>query len=94
MKSLHFDTDQEFTRHYYVHCVNEPATRAFLTAAKLQQLRRYAHYYRIETSPDWLFLYHPGMTVRPEQLPQFLSETATLADVLLSDSPERLQVPA
>jgi hypothetical protein len=86
-KTLKIDCDSEFAAHFFVQCQDEHATRQFLHAGKLPTLCEHARHFHIESSPDWLLIYHPGVTVKIDGVPRFVSETTVVAQALLSSNP-------
>jgi hypothetical protein len=89
---VHFDTDPDFTNAFCIDTADLAGTRTFLNHAKLEYLRLHACPFRIESSPDWLLIYHPGHQVSHAQLQQFAIHTAELASALLADPPAIRQV--
>jgi hypothetical protein len=85
------EIDSEFSKHFLVNCESERDARAFLTPEKLRQLRLQLDNFRIESSPDWLLVYRPGASIKPEKLAEFANAAATIACVLLP--PPRAEVP-
>lgn len=79
-----FDDDHEFTRNFFVHCAAKSEVRDFLTPAKLTYLRKHAAHFHVDGSPDWLFIYRPGVRVEAEHLKEFSEITSAMASVLFS----------
>lgn len=79
-----FNDDHEFAQNYFVHCSAKGEVRDFLTPAKLTYLREHASHFHVECSPDWLFIYRPGVKVETEDLKEFSEITGAMASVLLS----------
>lgn len=82
-KCVHFDTDQEFSRNFYVHCSNDTEAQSFFTADRLCGLRQYAKRFHIESSPDWVLIYQPGRKVSPEHIAEFVENASAIASALL-----------
>lgn len=79
-----FDEDHEFTRNFFVHCAAKGEVRNFLTPAKLTYLREHAAHFHVEGSPDWLWIYRPGVKADADNLKEFSEITSAIASVLLS----------
>jgi len=77
------DHDLGQAKQLFVHCPDERSAHEFLSPAKLDRLRATAQHFRIESSPDWILVYRPGVRVRPEALPAFIEGTSALASGLL-----------
>lgn len=81
------DYDLGQGQQFFVHCADARGTQDFLTPAKMERLRLCAQHFRIESSPDWILVYRPGVRVRPEALPDFIQAAALVASTLLDRSP-------
>jgi hypothetical protein len=77
------------TAPFFVHCADQRRAHEFLTPARLQHLRATARHFRIESSSDWIFVYRPGVRIRPEALPEFLQGTSVIASGLLDGEPRQ-----
>jgi hypothetical protein len=93
-KTLKLECDQHFTAHFYVQCEDEVTTREFLYARKLSVLCEHAKHFHVESSPDWLLIYRPGLTVGFDAVPAFVDEATLVAEALLASSPIPLPASA
>jgi len=57
-------------------------------------LCEHAKHFHIESSPDWLLIYRPGVTVGFDAVPAFVDEATLVAEVLLAVSPMPLPASA
>jgi hypothetical protein len=83
-KVIEFGADREFAKHFSIRCSDQGEVRAFLTPAKVAFLRDHAAHYRVESSPDWLFIYRPGVKVETTHLQEFADVTSAIASAMLS----------
>ena len=86
-KTLKIDCNSDFSAHFFVQCEDEHATRQFLGAGKLPTLCEHGRHFHIESSPDWLLIYRPGVTVKIDSVARFVSEATVVAEALLASSP-------
>jgi hypothetical protein len=92
-KDAHREFDPRFASEFFVFS-SDPGLQGFVTPHKMDELLRHAHDYHIETSPDWLLVYRPGVKVPAKRLGQFIREACGIAGVLLSAENDRAHVPA
>ncbi len=71
-------------KHFFVRYSDQGEVRAFFTPAKVAFLRDHAAHYRVESSPDWLFIYRPGVKVETAHLQEFVDVTSAIASAMLS----------
>jgi hypothetical protein len=93
-RTLKIDCNSEFAAHFFVQCDDETSTRNFLHAGKLPTLCEHGRHFHIESSPDWLLIYRPGVTVGIDGVAKFVAETSVVAEVLLTDTPMPLPASA
>jgi hypothetical protein len=86
-KVLKIDCNADFAAHFFVECQDERQTRSFLSAGKLPALCEHARHFHIESSPDWLLVYRPGVKVGIEGVATFAREATVVAEALLSANP-------
>lgn len=88
------ELDHDFAKHFIVSCTDQRQTRDFLTPQRVQHLSLHANHFRIESSPDWLLIYQPGVTVKPSGLADFIEKTTLIASGLLPTEPVPLPISA
>ncbi len=87
--------DEDFERHFSVHCASEAEARDYFTPERVDQLRAHGDGFHIESSPDWLLIFRPGVKVPPSQLPAFVEAASAVAVALLPPhSPQPVLLPA
>lgn len=90
--ALDSDTDPDFAKRFLLHCEDDAEKHRFFTRSKLLHIRQWADDFRIQSSPDWLLMYHPSGKVSDKKLRQFVDVTSTIAFGLLDFEP-RVSVP-
>ena len=93
-RTVKIDCNPEFSVHFFVQCDDEATTRTFLDAGKLAVLCEHARHFHIESSPDWLLVYRPDVTVGIDGVEQFAKEATVLAEALLVARPMPLPASA
>jgi len=83
-RTLKMDCDASFSAHFFVQCEDETVTRNFLREGKLPVLCEHAKHFQIETSPDWLLVYRPDVTVAIDDVAEFVREATVIAEALLA----------
>lgn len=81
---VEFSPDEKFATRFFVHCLNQGETRAFLSPEKITYLREHAGHYHVDSSPEWLFIYCPSRKVEIHDLQHFAEVTSAIASALLS----------
>lgn len=90
--ALDSDTDPDFAKRFLLHCEDDAEKHRFFTRSKLLHIRQWADDFRIQSSPDWLLMFHPSGKVSDKKLRQFVDVTSTIAFGLLDFEP-RVSVP-
>jgi hypothetical protein len=93
-KTVKIDCDSQFSAHFFVQCDDEATTRTFLHAGKLAVLCEHARHFHIESSPDWLLIYRPDVTVGIDGVEAFAQEATLVAEALLTANPMPLPASA
>ena len=86
-KVVKIDCNSEFAAHFFVQCDDEVRTRNFLQAGKLQTLCEHARHFHIESSPDWLLVYRPGVKVGIDDVARFAKQATVVAEAMLAANP-------
>jgi hypothetical protein len=93
-KTLKIDCDADFSSHFYVQCDDERETRHFLSMRDLRPLCAHPGHCHIQTSPDWLLVYRPGVKVAAAHVDAFIAEANEIAQALLNGQPRNLPLSA
>jgi len=85
-KSMHFESNPEFTRHYFLQSPSEDRVRSLFTPGLLsflEQINPEAKW-TIEGSDDTLILYHPKWSIAPAEVRSFLDRASSIASSFFS----------
>jgi hypothetical protein len=93
-KVLKVDCDANFAAHFFVQCADEDRTRTFLATRNLAAVCQHAKHFHVESSPDWLLIYRPDVTVGIDGVAKFAAEATAVAEALLTSRPMPLPASA
>lgn len=81
-RDINFPEHPEFSRRYLLRGSDEAAVRALFSPALIDSFENLAtrgNWWVVEGAGERLLVYRPGKRVHPEELPQFLQDTTTVA---------------
>jgi len=67
---------------------NDTSMDDLLASPRLERLRLTMNRYRLSCSPEWFFVYRPGIKIRAKDFSRFLEETARIAQALITCASE------
>ena len=67
---------------------NDKRMDDLLASSRLERLRLTMNRYRLSCSPEWLFVYRPGMKIRAKDFSRFVEETTRIAQTLITCASE------
>lgn len=81
MHDIDFERDPEFSKRYYLKGEDEAAVRGLFRSYVLEHLKRAPRRWSLEGEGRWLVLWPGSNRLKPDQVPGFLDEAATLYEL-------------